>query len=286
MIELLQIAQGIVERGLLFGTLVAAVFAASRLIRFDNLAVEGAFSLGGAVIAFLASMQVHPWIALVGACAMGGVSGIVTGVLNTKLKLNGLISGIVVTTGLFSIVLKIAGSHMSLGAKDTIFTLMPSCMAPYQALILLAFLSVFLFSVISWFLKTEVGLLLHVVGDAPQVITSLGKNVHGYKIMGLVISNALAAFAGALFVQYTGYFSVWTSVGMLVIGLAGMILAETLSMHFGYALLVGSIMYQGLLAFTFELQLDQDWNKLITALLIVCLLMVRQAVHERKVLSC
>lgn len=280
MIELLHMMQGVIERGLIFGIIVAAVYVASRLINFDNLAVEGAFGLGGAVTAFLISAQVNPWMGLVGAVCVGGLSGIATAFLNTTLKLNNLISGIVVTTGLFSIMLKIAGSNMSLGGKHTIFTMLPSALAPYQPLLLLLLVCTVLFSAIMWFLKTEIGVLLRVVGDSPQMITNVGKSTHFYIAMGLALSNGLAALSGALFVQYAGYFSIWASVGVLVIGLAGMILAQTLSIDFGYALIVGSIMYQALIAFTFELQLDQDWNKLITALLIVFLIVIKQSMAQ------
>ena len=269
---MLQIAQGIIERGLIFGIIVAAVYLSSRLIKFDNLAVEGAFGLGGALTALLISWNINAWFALASAALIGGVSGIATGLLNTKLKLNNLMSGIVVTTGLFSITLKIAGSNMALGGKPTIFTVLPSILAPYQPLLLLTVLCGTLFACINWFLKTEVGFLLRAVGDTPQMLTNVGKSTDAYIILGLTISNALAAGSGALFVQYVGYFSIWASVGVLIIGLAGMILAQALSTQFGVALLLGSIAYQAIIALTFELQLDQEWNKLITALLIVLLI--------------
>lgn len=286
MIGFVQTAQGIIERGLIFGIIVAAVYMASRLINFDNLAVEGAFGLGGAITALLISWQVNPWLGLVGALCVGGLSGVVTGLLNTKLKLNNLISGIVVTTGLFSITLKIAGSNMSLYGKKTIFNMLPAALAPYQPLLLLTILCAVLFFLISWFLKTEVGFVLRAVGDSPQMLTNIGKNISGYIIMGLALSNALAALSGALFVQYTGYFSIWAGVGVLIIGLAGVILAETFSIKFGYSLLIGSIIYQALIAFTFELQLDQDWNKLIIALLIVVLIVIKQSLYKNKALLC
>lgn len=281
MIELLHITQGIVERGLIFGIVVAAVYLASRLIHFDNLAVEGAFGLGGALTALLISWNVNPWIGLLGAALVGGLSGIATGLLNTKLKLNNLISGIVVTTGLFSVTLKIAGSNMTLSGKPTIFNLLPACFAPYQSLILLAILCIALFALIDWVLKTEIGFLLRAVGDTPQMLTNVGKSVDFYIILGLMLSGMFAALSGALFVQYTGYFSIWASVGVLIIGLAGMILAQTFSPNFGLSLLVGAIAYQGIIALTFELQLNQDWNKLITALLIVVLIVIKQWLHKK-----
>jgi len=281
MIELMHIAQGIIERGLIFGIVVAAVYLASRLINFDNLAVEGAFGLGGALTALLISWNLNPWLALCGSAFIGALSGVATGLLNTKLKLNNLISGIVVTTGLFSITLKTAGSNMTLSGKQTIFSAMPAFLAPYQSLLLLLLTCTILFSLISWFLKTEVGFLLRAAGDTPQMLTNIGKNVDLYIILGLALSNMFAAMGGALFVQYTGYFSIWASVGVLIIGLAGMILAQTLSPHFGVSLLIGSIAYQAIIALTFELQLNQDWNKLITALLIVLLIVIKQWLHEK-----
>lgn len=282
MVELLQIGQGIIERGLIFGMIVAGVYLASRLINFDNLAVEGAFGLGGALTALLTSWNLNPWIGIMGAVLVGALSGSLTGWLHTKLKLNNLISGIVVTTGLFSITLKIAGSNMSLGGKPTIFTVMPAWSAPCGPLILLTIVSLAIFFLISWFLKTEVGFLLRAVGDSPQMLTNVGKSIHAYVVLGLSISNALAALSGALFVHYAGYFSIWTSVGVLIIGLAGMILAEMISRQFGLALILGSILYQALIALTFELQIDQDWNKLVTALLIVALIVIKRSMHKKQ----
>ena len=281
MIEVLQVTQGIIERGLIFGIVVASVYLASRLIKFDNLAVEGAFGLGGALTALLITYGWNPWLCLVSAGIIGALSGIITGELNTRLNLNNLISGIVVTTGAFSITLKIAGSNMSLGTNPTIFTMVPALFVPYQNLIVLGLVCAMLFLIISWFLKTEVGFLLHAVGDSPQMLINVGKNPNYYTVMGLTLSNMLAAVSGALFVQYTGYFSIWASVGILIISLAGMILAQTFSNHFGIALLIGSVAYQAIIALTFELQLDQDWNKFITALLIVILISLKQWLHKK-----
>jgi len=275
MIELLHIAQGIVERGLIFGIVVAGVYIASRIISFDNLAVEGGFGLGGALTAQAIIVGINPWLGLLAAALIGAISGLATGLLHTKLNLNNLISGIVVTTGAFSIMLKIAGSNMSLAGKNTIFSLVPTALMPYQSLIMLSLMSIVLFVGINWFLKTEIGFLLRAVGDNPQMLTNVGKSVHAYKILGLILSNTLAAISGALFVQYVGYFSIWASVGILIMGLAGLILAESISSKFGMVLIVGSIMYQAIIALTFEMQLDQDWNKLVTALLIVALIVLK-----------
>lgn len=276
MIELLLILQGIIERGLIFGFVVASVYLAARIINFNNLSIEGAFGLGGAFAALLLHWHINPWITLVGAFFIGGLSGIATALLHTNLKINHLISGIVITSGTFSVILKTAGSNLGLSGKGTIFLLMPTVTAPYNTLILLTILCGILFSGIMWFLRTEMGFLLQAVGDTPQMISNVGKSANLYIVIGLALSNALAALSGALFVHYTGYFSIWTSVGILIVGLAGMILAETLTQRFGPALLIGSIAYQTIIALTFELQVDQEWNKLITALLIIILIISKQ----------
>lgn len=280
MIELLEVIQGVIERGLIFGLIVAAVYLTSRLINFDNLAIEGAFGIGGAVSALLITWQLNPLLALICAILAGCLSGIVTGLLHTKLKLNNLISGIVVSTGLFSITLKTAGSNLSLGHSATIFKYLPSFLAPYQNLLLLLGLCVLIIGTIKWFLTTEVGYLFQAVGNNPQMLTNTGKNVDFYVILGLVLSNSLAALSGALFVQYTGYFSIWTSVGTLIIGLAGLILAQTFSKNFGFAIIIGAVAYQAIIALTFELQIDQDWNKLITALLIILLIVIKDLLNQ------
>ena len=104
------------------------------------------------------------------------------------------------------------------------------------------------------------------------MITNLGKNAHAFKIVGLMIANAITALSRALFVQYVGYFSIWANVGMLIISLAGLILAEAFGKGFGMHIIAGALAFQGIVAATFELNIDQDWNKLITALLIVTLI--------------
>lgn len=280
MLIIIPILQAILERGLIFGLVAISVYLSSRLIKFDNLSIEGAFGLGSALNALLTVYNFNPFNCLLGSLLAGAISGIITGLLNTKLKLNHLISGIIVTTGLFSITLKLAGSNLTVANKPTIFNLMPTFLNSYQTLGLLLILSLILVNLINQFLKTEIGFLLQTVGDAPQMITNIGKSANNYILLGLALSNSFAALSGALFVQYTGYFSIWTNVGILIIGLASMIIAQTISSKFGLSLIIGSIAYQAIIAMTFELQLDQSWNKLLTAILIILLILFKQYLDQ------
>jgi len=268
------IIQGIIERGLIFSICVMAIYITSRIIRFDDLSVEGSFGLGGALMALLLTHNI-PWIIAFPIVSIAGaIAGLTTGLLHTKLKLNNLISGIVVTTALFSINLKIAGSNMILGNKSTLFGIIPGAMN--MKLIVLLPLICALLLIIRWFLHTECGFLFKAVGDNPQMLTNLGKNAHTYIIATLMLSNGLTAFAGALFVQYVGYFSIWSSVGILIIALAGLILSESLGKQFGFNLLIGAIVYQAIIATTFEFNVDPEWNKLITALLIILMIALKK----------
>jgi len=268
------IIQGIIERGLIFSLSVMAIYITSRIIHFDDLSVEGSFGLGGALMALLLTHNIPWFVALAIVTLAGASAGLMTGLLHTKLKLNNLISGIVVTTALFSINLKIAGSNMVVGNKTTLFDLIPQTSNLKIIILIPVICSIAL--ILRWFLKTECGFLFKAVGDNPQMLTNLGKNPHTYVIAALMLANGVTALAGGLFVQYVGYFSIWSSVGILIIALAGLILSESLAKHFGFNLIMGAILYQAIIAATFELNVDPEWNKLITALLIILLIALKK----------
>ena len=268
------IVQGIIERGLIFSITVMSIYLTTRIIRFDDLSVEGSFGLGGALMALLLTRNIYWLPALILVVVAGALAGLATGLLHTKLKLNNLISGIVVTTALFSINLKIAGSNMIVGNKATLFDILPN-ISNMKFVVLLPLICGLLLAV-KWFLNTECGYLFNAVGDNPQMLTNLGKNAHTYTIAALMMANGLTAFAGALFVQYVGYFSIWSSVGILIIALAGLILSETLGSAFSFNLIIGAILYKAIIAATFEFNVDPEWNKLITALLIILMITLKR----------
>ncbi len=281
MIEVLQILQGVIERGIIFGVLVIGVYLSSRIIKFDNLSVEGAFGLGGGITALLLNQKMNPWIVLFIATLGGAFSGVITGYINRKFEINSLISGIIVTTALFSITLKIAGSNMILQDKQTIFQGFSMIFSDFQYSIILFLVAFAVIIFLKFFLKTEVGFLLYALGDNPQMLLNLGKSVNFYTMLGLALSNAATALAASLYVQYVGYFSIWAGAGVLIIGLAGMILGELLSPYFGFAIIYGSILYQMIITMTFEFQINQDWNKLITAVLITVMLLGKKTEINR-----
>jgi putative ABC transport system permease protein len=282
MLQLLLISKGIIERGLIYGILIIAMHISSRIIKFENMSLEGAFGLGGALNIVLLNHGLNPWLSLLITMFGGGLSGILTGLLNKKLYINTLISGIITTTALFSIILKLAGSNVILQNSNTIFNMPLSFLSEetttFITLIVFCFLTIY---ICKWFLKTEIGLLLYAAGENEQILINIGKNATKYKLLGLAISNALAALSHALLIQYMGYFSIWFSAGILIIALAGIILSEIFTEKCNYYLLVGGILYQIIIALTFELQIHPDWNKLITASLIIITLFLKQIIKNK-----
>jgi putative ABC transport system permease protein len=164
---------------------------------------------------------------------------------------------------------------MVISNKATLFTLLPTNLMHIKMIFLLPLACIILYS-LRWLLRTECGFLFRAVGDNPQMLINLGKNPDNYIIAALMTSNALTAFSGALFVQYLGYFSIWASVGILIIALAGLILSENIGRTFGYNVIIGAIIYQAIIAATFEFNVDPEWNKLITALLIIFMIGLKQ----------
>ncbi len=276
----LALLQGIVERGLIFFPVVLAMYIASYTIRFDDLSVEGSFGLGGSLTALLLTASCNGWLAAACALISGCAVGLVTGFLHTKLRLNTLISGLVVTTALFSVILKLSGPHLTFNDKTSLFTSL-SWAHDYKYLVFLIPCCLLLLYAAHWFLQTQVGLLMRALGDNPQALTTIGKSVHLYQVLALSITNGLTALSGSLFVQYVGFFSIWSQVGILIIGLASLMLAQAIQKGFGIHLLFGGIIYQSLIATIFELNLDQDWNKFFTALLIVLLIVIKQALKAK-----
>lgn len=263
--------RGIFERALIFSLLTNAIFLTSRILRFDDLTLEGSFGIGGGVAALLLANQYSVAVAFLGAIAAGISAGVITGLLHTKLQFNQLISGIITTTALFSVTLRIAGAHIALPARTFSLT----------ATIVLIALVALIFTVLYWFLKTEHGFLIKAVGDNPRVVVGLAKSPIRYQLYALAIANGLIALSGALFTYYIGYFSIWSNIGMLIVALASLILAEVFSQSFTPLLFFGAFLYQCIIAVTYSFHINQDWNKLITATIIIVCIITQKLFKEK-----
>lgn len=273
----LNILQGTIEQGLAFSLLALGVYLPFRILDFPDLTVEGSFPLGASVTAVLIINGVNPFLATLLAFFAGMLAGMLTGIINTKLKITGLLAGILTMTSLYSINLRIMGrSNIPLLRETTILTVIKSWGLPerYVSLIVFTLLVLVVKFLLDYFLATEIGMALRATGDSPIMIQSLGGNTDHLKILGLGLANGLVAFSGALTCQYQGFTDVGMGIGMIVIGLASVIIGEvvirTSKIIFAtLGVVIGSIIYRLAIAIALQLGFAPTDLKIVTALLVI-----------------
>jgi len=279
-------ALGALEQGLLYGIMVVGVYLTFRVLDFPDLTVDGSLPLGAAVSAVAITHGMHPFGALGLAMAAGFLAGMVTALLNTKLKILHLLASILTMIALYSINIRImAGPNVSLlGVRTVLDWISDLGLTGYWAApLLFGLLATGVTALVIWFLHTELGLTVQATGDNLRMITAQGVNTHNIIILGVGLSNALVALSGALVAQNQGAADVNMGVGTIIAGLASVIVGETLFGRGGItrgcmAALVGSIVYRMAIALALGLKwgafafTPSDLN-LITALLVVGALM-------------
>lgn len=275
-----------VELGLLYAIMALGVYLTFRILEFADLTVDGSFTTGGAVAALSIVHGVHPLVATVAAFGAGLVAGSITGILHTKAHIDGLLAGILTQIGLYSINLRIMGAaNISLLREDTLFSglrahrlmggvtwLGPLILLPV-ALVVLALLV--------WFLHTDTGLAMRATGDNTEMIRSFGVSTDTQKIVGLSLSNGLVALSGALIGQYQGFSDIGMGIGMIVVGLASVIIGQAIFgrltiLRAASAVVVGAVLYRVVIQLALMAGLDPNDQKLISAILVILALVLPQ----------
>ncbi len=295
---------GSVEAGVIYALMALGVYLSFRILDFPDLTVDGSFVTGAAVAAVLIVKGVSPIIATIAALLAGVVAGLLTGLLHTKGKINPLLSGILMMIALYSINLRIMGkSNVPLLQEETVITkindfwsklgidsgiqslfnsiglgdYIPRTWGILVTMLLLTFLVKF---AIDWFLKTDLGLAIRATGDNETMVRSFSANTDFLKILGLGLSNGLVALSGALIAQYGGFSDVGMGIGMIVIGLASVIIGEAV---FGtksivrttFAVIGGAVLYRIIVTLALRVQfLDTGDMKLITACIVIIALVI------------
>lgn len=271
------VIQGTMEQGLMYAIMVLGVYLSFRILNYADLTVDGSFTLGAATVAALITAGYNPWLATIVAFFAGCFAGIFTGILHTKFKITPLLSGILTMTALYSINLRVMGkANISLLRMRTIFTDFTAIpfMEKYGILIL-AFLTVLSIGILIYlFLETEFGLALRATGDNELMISSLGVNTDVMKITGLALSNGLIAIAGSFVAQNQLFSDISMGIGMMVIGLASVIIGEVLIgtssiARTVLAVLFGGVIYRFIIAIVLQLGLEATDLKLVTALIVI-----------------
>ncbi len=267
---------GSLEQGLLFGVMALGVFISFRVLRIADLTVEGSFPLGGAIAATMLAGGHSPWAATLAALAGGALAGAVTGLLISRLRIVPLLSGIITMTALYSINLRVMGRpNITLLGLSTVISSFARWIASRSpALPFAVFVATLLILALFWLLGTAWGTALRATGENEDMVGALGVNAGSMKVWGLCLSNALVALSGALVAQYQGFADVGMGVGIVVAGLAAVIIGEALlgGLSTGRALsavIVGSTAYRLIIALALRAGLAPTDLKLITAALVV-----------------
>ncbi|NTV34581.1 MAG: ABC transporter permease [Deltaproteobacteria bacterium] len=278
------------EQGLAYGLVALGIVITFRILSFPDLTVDGSFPLGAAVVARLIVEGVPPVYGILLAIIAGFVAGCCTGVLYTKLKINSLLAGILMMTVLYSFNLRIMGkSNIQLLTVDTFLT--PLETLPVNRFIpIIAFFLVVSFGVkilTDLFMHTQLGFAMRATGDNEQMIRALGVNTDNTTILGLGISNAFVALSGALVAQDQGFADVGMGIGMIVAGLASIIIGEAiLGKHtvqrMTLAALIGSFLYKEIISIGLRLGLAPTDLKLATGIMVILALGIPALKREKE----
>lgn len=276
---------GAFEIGLIFGLVALGVLISFRILNFPDLTVDGSFPLGGATAAILIHHGMDPFTATLCATLAGGVAGMITGWLNVSLKIMDLLASILMMIALYSINLRVMNApNIPLIAEPTVFTMLqPDGLEDYVArpLILLV-LVIAIKLLLDWFFTTQVGLAMRATGSNPRMARSQGIATGAMVLLGMAISNALCGLAGALFAQSQGGADISMGIGTIVIGLAAVIVGESVMpsrrlLITTLAVIVGAVLYRFFIALALNADFvglkAQDLN-LVTAVLVTVALVI------------
>lgn len=303
---------GALEAGVIYAIMALGVYLSFRILDFPDLTVDGSFVTGAAVGAILIVNGTNPFLATLLAMAAGFLAGCLTGLLHTKGKINPLLSGILMMIALYSINLRIMGkSNISLLNIDTMFSTIGEASKAIGAdglfnaifsaigfgddlpktwgILIFMLLASFIFKyLLDMFLRTEFGLAIRAAGDNKRMIRSFSSNTDILIIAGLGLSNALVAGAGAMIAQYSSFADVGMGIGMIIIGLASVIIGEAV---FGtksiaratLAVIGGAVIYRIVVTLALRADFMEPGDmKLITAVIVIMALTVPRFAESRK----
>ncbi|TSB47010.1 ABC transporter permease [Alkalicoccobacillus porphyridii] len=302
---------GALELGFIYALMALGVYMTFRILDFPDLTVDGSFVTGAAVAALAIVNGVDPIFATVMAVLSGFIAGCFTGLLHTKGNINPLLAGILMMIALYSINLRIMGmprisllneptifAHVregwnALGIDDALRSLfqgmgMTNLPSTWSLLFVMVVVIVIIKVIMDYFLKTEVGLAIRATGDNKRMIRSFSANTDHLIILALGLSNALVAFSGSLIAQRDGFADAGMGIGMIIIGLASVIIGEAL---FGtksifrttIAVICGAIIYRIVVALALKVDfLEAGDMKLITAVLVIVALISPRIIEKQR----
>ena len=270
------IVQSALELGFIYALVAMALFLSFRVLNIADMTTDGAFTLGCAVSA-TAAVAGHPVLGLVLAMLAGACAGFVTAFLQTRMGVPSILAGIITNTGLYTVNLAVMGfsSNVPMLKTPTVFTAAKAALgdgAPYK-LILAAGITLVVCAALIAFLGTRLGLSIRATGDNPDMVRASSINTAFTITVGLCISNSMTALSGAVLAQYQKSADINLGTGMVVIGLASLIIGETLFDRGGMwikaaAAVAGSVIYRFIIAIALRANVPSECLKLISAIIV------------------
>ena len=265
---------GALEQGFIYALVALALFLSFRVLNIADMTTDGSFTLGCAVSATLA-VAGHPLLALPVAMLAGSAAGFITALLQTKLKVPSILAGIITNTGLYTVNLAVMGfsSNVNMLRSETIFSLLRPFLGGGFKLIPAMILTVLVAIALVLFLNTRLGLSIRATGDNPDMVRASSINTAFTITIGLMLANSLTGLSGAVLAQYQKTADINLGTGMVIIGLASLIIGETL-MPKGklwmkaLGVIAGSILYRFIIAIALRLDLPSECLKLISAVIV------------------
>ena len=271
---------GAIALGMIWGIMAIGVYITYKVLDFADLTVDGSICTGGAVAAVLMAAGVNAWVAVLVAVLAGALAGLVTGIFHTLMGIPAILSGILTQLILWSVNLKIMGQANTVVDTRGQYVIVTQLETGFTILKLVAFLVVIV-GALYWFFGTEAGCGIRATGNNPNMSRAQGINVNLNKIIGLMLSNALVALAGALLAQYQGFADINMGRGAIVIGLAAVIIGEAIVTHISrnfavqlVGVVLGGIIYYIVYQFVIWLDLDTEYLKMFSAIVVAIFLAV------------
>lgn len=274
------------SQGVIWGVLAIGVYITYRILDVADLTVDGSIATGGAVAAVLIVNGCNVWVAMAAAFLAGMMAGLVTGLFHTAMGIPAILSGILTQLSLYSINLRILGGKANMAVSVNQFDLLVSArnarmMSLENPFFVLALIGAALIAILYWFFGTEIGCSLRATGANARMARAQGINTNFSKVLGLMISNGLVAFSGALLTQYQGFVDVGMGRGAIVIGLAAVIIGEAVfsKVFHNFALkllavVVGAIVYYVVIQIVLWMGLNTNDLKMLQALVVALFLAV------------
>ncbi|MCM0080277.1 ABC transporter permease [Geomonas sp. Red32] len=286
--------EGIFVEGLIYGIMVLGVFISFRVLDFPDLTVDGSFPLGAAIMATCILAGVNLWLALLLAFAGGVIAGYVTALIHNHLKVPNLLAGILTMTMLYSVNIRVLGNraNVPLLNVDTVLTVVNDKLDgivpdDYKSLVFFVLVALLLKFLLDLFFRTDLGLTIGAMGNNEQMVVSQGVNPKTLKAIGLGLSNGLVALSGAFAAQYLGFADVGLGQGIIISGLASVMIGEFLIMKSNrisvltLCALLGSVCFHGVLYvgryYGYLINMTPNDLNLIKGILIIVLLVLTQS---------